>query len=612
MASPLGKLNTTEVAVEGAVRSALAGSPDAVLILDLAGCVRFVNASAAVVFGVDPEGLAGQPASPLWTQPDRAAVQSTFEAAARGNASRFDALVDTAAPPRRLDVTVTPLRDETGAVFAILAVGRDITAIDEARLAAEARAQIAVHEASVLRSVADMAYLGTWEMDFRTGSTRVAGAGVQAMRGGPQHNQLDTEAGFKMFAPEDEARIRAMIEAACRTGTAFRYEAQIRRHDGTLGWVREFGEPILEDGACIGIRGAGMDISEEIAAREAVERAEQRLKLAAQLAGMEVFELDFDHRVLIRADASARQRRSPLPAKDLWPNPLEVVDPRDQKRVRAEWEKAVETGAPFRCEFRVEDRDGQEAWVYCVAEVFRGVDRPHRLVVATMDITARKRHELEILQTMEQMREHEMRQKLLLDELNHRVKNTLASVQSVAVQTLANAREPREARDLFIERLMALSTTHDLLVKHAWTSASFRELVEATLRPYGHAWRHVGPDLRLDPNYAVSLGMAVHELATNAIKYGAWRTGGQVEIATEVGEAEVRIVWRESGGPPVSPPARSGFGARLLQRGVAAELGGRVLMDFAPDGLVCSIAAPVSPRLRLAHEEDRGKSPLTV
>jgi len=319
---------------------------------------------------------------------------------------------------------------------------------------------------------------------------------------------------------------------------------------------------------------------------------------------MEVFELDFDHKVLIRADTSAAPRRSPMPGKDLWPNPLEVVDPRDKERVRAEWERAVRTGSPFRCEFRLETPEGEEAWVYCVAEVFSDVDRPKRVVAATMDITARKRHELEILHTMEQMREHEARQKLLLDELNHRVKNTLASVQSVAVQTLANAREPGEARDLFIERLMALSTTHDLLVKHAWTSASFRELVEATLRPYGHAWRHAGPDLRLDPNYAVSLGMAVHELATNAIKHGAWRSGGHVEIVTEADAGEVRIIWRESGGPPVSPPARGGFGARLLQRGVAAELGGKVVMDFAPQGLVCSIAAPASARLRLAHEEE--------
>jgi two-component sensor histidine kinase len=106
--------------------------------------------------------------------------------------------------------------------------------------------------------------------------------------------------------------------------------------------------------------------------------------------------------------------------------------------------------------------------------------------------------------------------------------------------------------------------------------------------------------------------MAVHELATNAIKYGAWRTGGQVEIASELAADEVRIVWRERGGPPVSPPTRGGFGARLLQRGVAAELGGKVTLDFAPDGLTCTIAAPVSPRLRLVHDEDTGKSPLTV
>lgn len=611
MASPLGKLDTTLVAVEGAMRSAFAASPDVVLILDLAGGVRFANPAAAAAFHIDA-GATPVSWPSLWAEDDLAAARAALDAAGRGETGRFVGAAQTPQGLRRLDVVASPLTCGSGEPGAVLVVSRDLTELEEARLAAEANARDAVNEASVLRSVADMAYLGTWEMDFRTGSTRVAGAGVQAMRGRPEHNEIDIEAGFKMFSPEDEARIRGMIERSCQTGAAFRYEAQIRRHDGTFGWVREFGEPIFEDGVCVGIRGAGMDISEEIAAREAVERAEQRLKLAAQLAGMEVFELDFDHRVLIRADTTTVGRRSPLPLKDLWPNPLEVVDPRDQKRVRAEWDKAVQTGAPFRCEFRLEDREGQEAWVYCVAEVFRDVDRPHRVVVAQMDITERKQHELEILQTMEQMREHEMRQKLLLDELNHRVKNTLASVQSVAVQTLANAREPREARDLFIERLMALSTTHDLLVKHAWTSASFRELVEATLRPYGHAWRHLGPDLRLDPNYAVSLGMAVHELATNAIKYGAWRTGGEVEIATEVADAEVRIVWRESGGPPVSPPTRGGFGARLLQRGVAAELGGKVVLDFAPAGLICTIAAPISPRLRLAHDQEVGQSPLRV
>ncbi|CAN7593048.1 PAS domain-containing protein [Phenylobacterium sp. LjRoot219] len=608
MASSGGTLRSMEFVAEGGVRRAFENSPDGVLILDFAGIVQFANSAAATLLGAD----AVRPGASWflqWAAPDRAAARVGVEAAAGGETRRFSApIAKSAGGLRYLDTVVSPLRDEAGAPIAVLVTSRDVTELEEARLAAEARERVASHEASVLRAVADMVYLGSWEMDFRRNVTRVAGAGVQAMRGGPEHGELDSEASFEMFRAEDAARIQGMIERACRTGESFRYDAQIKRHDGTLGWVREFGEPIYEEGVCVGIRGAGMDISDEVASREAVERAERRLKLAAQLAGMEVFELDFDRQSLLPSSPQADEDVSRY--SDLWPNPLHIVDPRDQARVRAEWERAVATQGPFRCEFRIH-REGEEAWIYCVAEVVPEEEQPRRVVVATMDITERKRHELEILQTMGQMREHEARQKLLLDELNHRVKNTLASVQSVAVQTLAGARELHEARDLFIERLMALSSTHDLLVKHAWTSASFRELVEVTLRPYGNDWRYAGPDLRLDPNYAVSLGMAVHELATNAIKHGAWRNGGHVDITTAVEGGQVRIVWRESGGPPVSPPTRGGFGARLLQRGVAAELGGKVVLDYAPDGLACTIQAPTSARLRLAPH-DSEKSRLTV
>src|SRR6202008_4513561 len=170
-----------------------------------------------------------------------------------------------------------------------------------------------------------------------------------------------------------------------------------------------------------------------------------------------------------------------------------------------------------------------------------------------------------------------------------------------------DARPPHEVRDLFIERLLALSNTHNLLVKNAWTSASFRELVDAALRPYAQACRYEGPDLRLDPNFAVSLGMALHELATNALKYGAWRAGGEVNISTAADETQVRITWRESGGPPVSRPTRRGFGPRLLQRGVASELGGTVALDFESGGLVCRIQAPLGPRLRVVPPHDGGE-----
>jgi two-component sensor histidine kinase len=206
------------------------------------------------------------------------------------------------------------------------------------------------------------------------------------------------------------------------------------------------------------------------------------------------------------------------------------------------------------------------------------------------------------METMVEMREHEARQKLLLDELNHRVKNTLASVQSVAAQTLRDSAGMDEARDLFIERLMALSSTHDLLVAHQWESATLRELAHATLEPYGRPYSYTGEDLRLDPNLAVSLGMALHELTTNALKHGAWLGAGRVDIeVTRQGGDQIWIVWRESGGPPVRRPRGRGFGSRLLERGVAGEMGGEVSIEFAPAGVICTIRAPLSERMRVAE-----------
>ncbi|HET6970446.1 MAG TPA: sensor histidine kinase [Phenylobacterium sp.] len=208
------------------------------------------------------------------------------------------------------------------------------------------------------------------------------------------------------------------------------------------------------------------------------------------------------------------------------------------------------------------------------------------------------------MDTMVEMREHEARQKLLLDELNHRVKNSLTAVQSIAAQTFADAQEVRPAHDLFVERLMALSSTHNLLVKHDWQGARFHELVHATLKPYGRPYACAGPDLQLDPNLAVSLGMALHELATNALKHGAWRAAGRISVTViEEPGGMVRIVWRESGGPPVQARVHRGFGSRLLERGVAGEVGGEVSLDFVRDGLVCAIRAPLSGRLRVVRPE---------
>jgi PAS domain S-box-containing protein len=196
----------------------------------------------------------------------------------------------------------------------------------------------------------------------------------------------------------------------------------------------------------------------------------------------------------------------------------------------------------------------------------------------------------------------EEQQKLLLDELNHRVKNTLATVQSIAAQTLRTSPEPKTFRETFEARLMALSATHDLLTATSWRGASLRDVLAVEFRPYG-AERYVfdGPDVELSSNEALTLGLIFHELATNAAKYGALsRPDGCVGVRWEVRRAgrgaELHLEWLEQNGPAVSPPTRRGFGSRLIERSLRRELHGEAAMEFRPEGLRCTVRAP----LRLA------------
>ena len=198
---------------------------------------------------------------------------------------------------------------------------------------------------------------------------------------------------------------------------------------------------------------------------------------------------------------------------------------------------------------------------------------------------------------VEHRRRIERQQNLLLDELNHRVKNTLATVQAIAIQTLKGADMP--ARDTFIARLFALSSQHDLLTLSNWEGASLEGVVRRALRPYREEGRAEGCErftvegvaVHLTPKRALALGMAFHELATNAARHGALSNpGGQVQVRWGVEEhgTSLRLTWHEIGGPPIAMPGARGFGLRLVEQGLAREISGAVTIDFPPEGLVCS------------------------
>lgn len=195
-------------------------------------------------------------------------------------------------------------------------------------------------------------------------------------------------------------------------------------------------------------------------------------------------------------------------------------------------------------------------------------------------------------------REAEQLRKLLSDELDHRVKNTLAKVQAIAALTLRNSPSPQAFNETFMTRLQAMARNHALLARSGWTQVSLQEVVTDTLAPYIDAGERIsaaGPKVTLEYAVATTLGMALHELATNAAKHGALSTGaGRVTLNWRIDGDVLDLCWTESNGPRVQVPARRGFGLSVIEHSLATSLRGQVNLDFAPQGFVCTIRFPLS------------------
>ncbi|MDX6749182.1 PAS domain S-box protein [Geminicoccaceae bacterium 1502E] len=194
----------------------------------------------------------------------------------------------------------------------------------------------------------------------------------------------------------------------------------------------------------------------------------------------------------------------------------------------------------------------------------------------------------------------EQQQQLLLEELNHRVRNTLATIQSLARHTSRGASSLPDFCDAFEARIGAMAAAHDMVVAGNWTGASIRRIASALLAPERSpdpaAWRIDLPEARVGPALALNLALALHELGTNALRHGALsRRGGTVCLTGHVEQGCLVLVWREQGGPLVEPPRDQGFGTILLARALAHQHQGRVDLDWRVEGLVCTIVVPLPP-----------------
>jgi PAS domain S-box-containing protein len=330
----------------------------------------------------------------------------------------------------------------------------------------------------------------------------------------------------------------------------------------------------------------------EFAIRESEAKArqsEERLRLASEAAGLGAYEIDVKSglvhwssglRLLTGFDGDAK------PLSSIF----ELVHPEDRARIQAEAAQHLQRLGPYEMEFRIVRPDGSSGWFLDRGETSGPLDpvtgRVARTMGTVIDITERKRSEERI--------------RLLMREVNHRSKNLLAVVQAVAKQT-ANSSDPVAFSARFGQRLQGLAASHDLLVHNGWEGVDLAELVKSQLSHLGDMLDRrisiAGPRLTVTPTAAQTLGMALHELATNATKYGALSGDkGRVDINWDVersdGGGVFSMAWVERAGPVVKPPERRGFGTTLLKTMTEMAFSGKVSNTYKPEGLHWSLEAP--------------------
>lgn len=388
--------------------------------------------------------------------------------------------------------------------------------------------------------------------------------------------------------PEDRAGRLAAWEKAQREGTAFEIEVRKRRHDGVYRWFLTRAAPIK--GADGGVRawfGATTDIDDRKRMEEALREREAQLKMAVEAGGVGIWRVDPSTGSAVITEQLALmlglpKGKSTLDAAE-WQR---VVHPEDRARVLAELRAARAARTGFDVEFRIFRPNGEVRWLMAMGGVENeptGRSTAPRVTGVVLDITERK--------------SAEECQSLLMAELDHRVRNMLATIQAMVSLTGRDAATPAEFAAGLRGRIAAMAGAHALLTQGRWQGADLADIVEREMQVYAEAVTASGPaGCLLGAKHALEFALSLHELATNASKYGALSTPkGRVSISWSIerragdhDHAAARFIWQESGGPPVTPPAAKGFGSRLIQRALP-----HVALTYDVLGVRCEAVLPL-------------------
>ena len=533
---------------------------------------------------------------------------------------RPDVFIDRDGRPVDVIVSFTPIVTDgtvTGAVMSLADV-TETKKTEEALRRTQERYQLAVASSEII---------GSWDWDLRA-RTIVADATFAAQYGvDPEAAERGAplEAFVAAIHPDDRERVFAEVDACIHGRRTFAGEYRLVRPDGTVIWVSAHARCQYDGlGRPARFPGLSVDITERKrgeARRDAVLALEDQLRneestaeisgLAAEMLGraLDVSRAGFCaldptatygtiERDYVRGDATSLVGVYKTTDYGAYGEAIRtgtliaIPDVERDERMAAErprWRSlgvAAVVNAPLMAEGRL------------AAVFFVHADRPREWsaddIALIQNVSDRTWAALSRAQAA-------TRQKILTGELHHRIKNTMAMVQAIASQTMRKAPTKEEALSAFEARLMALSAAQDILTRSSWSAATMRQIVDGALAPYRSAsadrFEIAGPQVDLSPSSALSFALALHELATNATKYGALSDEAGVVairwVLEERGDAIIfTCVWREAGGPIVREPTTKGFGSRLIKAGFARSF--KVEIDYAPDGLVATFEAPAT------------------
>jgi PAS domain S-box-containing protein len=392
-----------------------------------------------------------------------------------------------------------------------------------------------------------------------------------------------------LAAPGREDEMPAILHRIRRGEKVERYETVRRRKDGSLVDISLTVSPIRDEaGRVIGASKIARDITERKRAEIALRASEERFRYLADAVPDIVWTADPDGSITFANDRWF-QYCGITQEQNVRHWPELVLHPDDRERCVAQWTRALREGTEYEIEVRNRRHDGEYRWFLTRASPIR--DPAGRITVwfgCTTDIHDRK--------------QAEERQQALTAELSHRVKNLLTVIAVLAERTGDRATSIEQFLEAFRGRIQALNSAQAALIAGDWQGASLTALVHAALEPYivddGRIHLEL-EDLPVRPDFALTLTIALHELATNAAKYGAWSSPtGRVTLSARVEPGatgtEFHLDWQEDGGPPVQPPTSVGFGTTMLKQAITYQHQGRTELIWREAGLLCRLRLPLA------------------